>query len=366
MRPVSDSWASIVAGSYKAAVEAHLYSPDGEFVSELPLVSGTVNLDGTAAVRGSCDLELQGTEWVPVDVTDRLAPYGSEINVLKGHAVGDGELVSLGWFGIEDLEVTDDGAGLGVRVTGMDRFRRFQYALIEDDITFAADVPFMQIILALAQGAWADVPVAEGFLSVSNISVGKPLFALAGEETGERMQDLALNAGVALFFNGDGELDAVPYTVGEPVAEISEGDGGVLVQASRTWTRANSFNKVIATGEDSGAADAARGEAVDDDPQSPTYYYGPFGHAPRFYSHSDIDSDEQATHVAETILEKEAGTASSVNFGLVPNPALEPFDSVLIRRERAGINAVHVVDSLSIGLGAGEVMTGSTRERLVV
>jgi len=367
MRTVPADWASIIAGSHKAAVEAHLYGPDGSYVTALDLVGGSVSLDGTAAVRASCDLSLSGIEWVPVSATDRLAPYGPEVNVLKGYeAAGVKTLVSLGWFGIEDCEVSDDGQDLTVRVTGMDRARRLQYALLEDDVQIASGTPFTEAILTLGYEAWPDMPVMDGFDSVSDLSIGVPLNAAQGDDRWEQMQSLAVALGMSLFFDGDGLLTLRPYVPGDPVAEVVDGENGVLVQASRAWTRANAFNKVIFTGENTTASgDVFRGEALDNDPLSPTYYYGPFGRCPQFFSSPYVASDSQAESAAAAKLFRELGTASSVSFGMVPNPALEPDDAITVRRVRAGINEVHTIDSLSIDLGVDGSMSGATREVLV-
>jgi hypothetical protein len=170
---------------------------------------------------------------------------------------------------------------------------------------------------------------------------------------------------MVLYFDGDGILTLRPYADAGVVATLSEGEGGVLLSATRGWSRTNAFNRVVATGENTDSSAVYRAVATDDNALSPTYYFGDFGKVPRFYDSPYIGSNDQAQDAANAILAQELGTAANVSFGIVPNPALEPEDTVYVKRERAGIDERHIIDSLSIGLGASESMSGTTRERLV-
>jgi hypothetical protein len=166
-----------------------------------------------------------------------------------------------------------------------------------------------------------------------------------------------------VWFDGTGTLRITPVAGSSAVvAELHEGATGVLVQAAAQWTRAGTYNRVIATGENSTQdAPPVRGVATDDTPSSPTYYHGPFGHVPRFYSSPFLTTDAQCVSAATAILQRQLGATKSVSFGSLVLPYLEPRDVVSIRRARAGINETHVIDKLSIPLGAAGTMTGTTR-----
>lgn len=371
MRPVTDEFLAAVGGSRELAVEATLYPPDDGDPVALEVISGSVTLDAAASVRGRLELTLQGVDWVPVSSADRLAPAGSEINVRVGVRFPDGstELTSVGWFGIEDVQVDDDGGQLQYSVTALDRSARLAYAKFEDTFQVDSGTPFTETILALAQEAWPDVPHTTGFTDASTISIGRNIVAQAGDDRWEFMQGLATALGMSLFFDGDGYLTLRRYAEQGVVAEVSEATDtapGVLIRAQKGWSRSNAFNRVIATGENTNSSAVYRGVATDDDPLSPTYYFGPFGKVPRFYESPDIYSDDQAEDAARTILAKELGLASTVSFDMVPNPALEPEDTVLVVRDRLGVNEQHVLDSVTIGLSSEDSMSCQTRERLVV
>jgi hypothetical protein len=331
---------------------------------QVPVTEGTVTLDATQPVRGRTDISVEHTEWIPLDSTDRLSPFGTELEVRRGVRFADGstELVTLGRFGLEDAEVTDDGTGPSARISALDRMERLSKGKFEDIHQVADGTRFTQAILDVVLGIWPDCPVMDGFVDASSMTSTLLPTAQTGDDPAEFIQGLAFAIAMSLYFDGDGVLTLRKYADQDPVLGLVEGEG-ILLNASRNWSRTTAFNKVIVTGENTDGADVYRAVAVDDDPLSPTFYGGPFGKVPEFRSYPQIESDAQAQDVANNILAKEIGAPSTVSFGMVPNPALEPEDTILISRPSIGVDEPHVIDSLTIGLGASEAMTGQTRER---
>ncbi len=75
-----------------------------------------------------------------------------------------------------------------------------------------------------------------------------------------------------------------------------------------------------------------------------------------------MKTDAQAAGAAQALLQRQLGTTQSVGFGAIVNPALEPDDVVLVNRARAGIvQERHIIDQVTIPLGAAEAMTAQTR-----
>lgn len=365
MRPVSPDFLAECSRSHQVAVEAWLYPADGSDPVAVPVTDGSVTLEATAAVRGRCDVRTEHAEWIPLDASDGLSPFGHELELRRGVVLPNGstETVPLGRFGIEDAEVTDDGTGPSVRVSALDRAERMSKAKFTDIYQVPAGKEFTTAILEMLREAWPAVPVMDGFEDMSDISVGQPVTAQEGEDRWEAAQILAQALGMILFFDGDGVLTLKPYAAGGPVLDLVEGEGGVLLNVARNWSRSASFNKVVVTGESSGD-NVFRGEAFDDNPLSPTYFYGPFGQVPEFRSYPEVRSDQQAKDVAYSILAQHLGAPATVSFGMVPNPALEPEDTIRISRPSVGVDHSYIVDSLTIGLAATESMTGQTRERI--
>lgn len=404
MRTVSAQFQDAVRGSHAVATRVEVLR-DGDVTHVIDTVTdGAVTLDQAAATRGRLDCTIIDPDLVPDDPAAALAPYGNELRVYRGvlfpfgggaEEVTDGggassgqswpitlwgtevesedpgptitivaipteELVSLGIFRIDETTVTDNPDGLEIRVTGMDRSVRMIDARFEQPITVAAGTNVATAIEQLAQDAW---PAVETNLTATSLTT--PL--LVGEEGGDRwkfMQDLAASIGHSLYFDGDGILVSKPVASpnGDLAATFAEGDGGVLLTASRSWTRQGTYNRVIATGENPGeGAVPARGVATDDNPASPTYYYGQYGKVPRFYASQFLATSAQAEDAAQALLNRELGTTQTVTFGVIVNPALEPDDLVTITRNRLGIDETHVIDSITIPLAADQSMSGRTR-----
>lgn len=369
MRTVADidRWnAAIVQPSIKLATEVVLLRTDGS--SEvLPVSDGNVVQDATAAVRGSADITVPGEDWVPHDATDDLAPYGNEIQPYRGIVYPDNtrELVSLGIYGIRTTSDVSSGSEVSTSLTCLDRSQRLIDAYIEDPLQIAAGTPIGEAILSVAQGGWSDVPYDSNLPTATALTLPK-VVAAEGDDRWELIQGLASAIGMVVYFDSFGKLTLRTYSAAGVVASVTDGEGGVLIEVSRDWTQDDAFNKVIVTGENTSTSAVYRGVATDDDPNSPTRYGGPFGQKPRFWSSPYVGSNDAAQDAATSILAQELGTLASVSFQQVPNPALEPEDTVYVRREVAGVNENHILDSVAIELGPEGSMDCVTRQRTIV
>lgn len=365
MRNVTGAFDTAIRGSHKLATLAEVIDTTGAETT-VDIVDGTVTLDQRAAVRGRCDLAIvdDGTlNLVPDSASSLLAPYGNEIRVSRGITYPDGttELVALGVFRFQVTEVDDAPDGMQIRITGLDRAQRFIDARFEEPYQVTAGTNYATAILDVLQAAWSAVPTDFTTTALTAPS----LIAQEGDDRWEFAHNMATAISMDLYFAGDGTLVLAPDALSSPVATLAEGVDGVLLAAGRQWTREGTFNRVIATGENTSETAPARGVATDDNSLSPTYYYGPFGKVPRFYVSPFLTTDAQAEAAAASILAKELGTTEQVQFGTLVLPQLEPGDTVCIARARAGIDEDHVIDSLTIPLAAVGSMTGATRARQV-
>lgn len=366
MRNVSSQFLTAVQSSHTLAVVAEVIDSAGT-VTPVDIIEGTVTLDQKAAVRGRCDLTVvdDGTlGLVPDSPASLLAPYGNELRVSRGVQFPDGtsELVSLGVFRFQATEVEDSPDGLQIRLSGQDRAARFIDARFEEPYQVAAGTNYATAILTVLQAAWPDVPT--DFTSTALTS--PQLVVQEQDDRWQFAQAMAQAISMSLYFDGDGTLVLAPDVLSDPVASVTEGTDGVLLTAGRHWTREGAFNRVICTGENTGEDVPVRGVATDDNPLSPTYYFGPFGKVPQFYSSSFLTTDAQAAAAAQAILNKQLGTTEQVNFGSLVLPHLEPGDTVRVTRARAGINEEdHVLDGLTVPLSAAGAMSAQTRARQV-
>lgn len=366
-----DRFLHAIANQAEVVVEAWLI--DGGDEIPLPTVlDGSVTLAANATSRGQCDLQIgdDGTlGWIPVNAGSPFAPYDAEVKIRRGvrYLNGDVETYPLGIYRVDTVTVDDTGDQLTMSVQGTDRSARVIDAKFEAPYQVAASTNYATAILECIQLVWPDVP---NNLPTTEYTTPDIFVAEEGGDRWEFCQRMAEACGWWLYFDNDGVLTADPvsmFVTGSPVWEIAEGENGVLVAVNRSWTRLGSFNKAIVTGENLGDTDVpARGEAVDDNPLSPTYYNGPFGQVPDFFHSGAIKSNEQAADVAAARLARQLGTIENVSFGTVVNPLLQPNQVVRVKRERIGLDRDHVVSQLQIPLSAEGQMQADTRATVVV
>lgn len=375
MRPVSQRWAEGLASSHILSVEALLLRPNTD-PEVIPLMGGSVTLAAGAATRGSCDLAFvdDGTMGlVPKDPSSKLAPYGNEIQISRGLVYPDYimEMVSLGIYRIETVGTNDTSEGVEISVTGLDRSARIIDAKFEKPYEIVAGTQLIEAIMDVITEVYAAVQTR-----FADIDAALPkIVAAEGDDRWQFLQDIVSALGLELYFDAEGYLVLRPIpAVGstEPVAGIVEGRWGVdvsdpedypatLLNAGREWGRDEARNKWIYTGENTDNDTPVRGEAVDDNPNSPTYYFSNFGRKPDFQSSSFISTVDQAEQAAEGSKARNLGISQQVNFGALVNPALEVNDVVRIRRKRTDINEDHILDSITIPCGPEDPMSGQTR-----
>lgn len=360
MRPRSALWDARIIQSHTIVVRADIVY-DGVVVAEdLAVVGGEVILDRTAAVRGRCKVDLAEPLMVPNGAGDPLSPYGYEIRLQRGIVYADGtsELMPLGIFGIQKSLV--DSNGLISKIDGLDRAQKVADARLEDDYAIASGTNVGTAIQAVLLAAMPSLT-----FSFASTSYTTPALVLAVEsDPWAKALDMARSVGYELFLDGDGVcvFRAEPTVSVAPDWSVVEGENGVLVEAALALDRGPAYNRVIASSTSMGAAAQYRGTATDDTPSSPTYYYGPFGKKPRFYGSPLLASSAQCTAAATGILAGNIGVAKSITFGAVPNPAVEPGDSVLVTRSALGVDEIHMVDVVRIPLTATGVMSAETRQ----
>lgn len=363
-----DRFLSTIGRSHRAAIRATLLR--GVSSQALGAVlDGTVTLDARAATRGRADVTVvdNGTlDLIPTESGDWLVPYGTEIKLERGVYYNEVEIeyAPLGVYRIQDVDVDDKGDTIEIRVTGFDRSQRVIDARFEEPYQIASGVNHGTAILSTIQLIYPEV--AYNFATVSTRTTST-IIAEEGSDRWAFCQGIATSLGMELFFDNEGVLILRPVPMVEassvPAWDIIDGERGVQVNIGRNWTREGSFNRVIATGENMGDGIApVRGVATDTNPNSPTYYFGPFGRVPRFYQSEFLTTNAQALSAATGILARELGTTQRINFGTIVNPKLVPGNVVLVRRDRIGIREeMHVIDTLTIPLAVSSSMSGGTR-----
>lgn len=362
MLPRSDTFDAALASSHNPYVKAVVIDGDTGAETELPLAEGSaITLEGDAATRASLSLTvpIEDSELIPDDAEDALAPYGNEIVVEAGGVTPAGvlERVQMGVFRVDDVNVSGEPGEQTIEISAFDRSARIIDAVFEEAGTVEKGTNALDAAKSVIQQAYPDTQ----FDFVTS-SVTLPLLSFEAEDDRwDFAQGCAEAAGCLLYFNNLGVCVAKPQTQGLGYdLSVSEGEGGILLSARKSWSRENATNRVVTYGENS-SDQVVSGEAMDLDPDSPTYYFGKFGKCTFSYSSEYITEDDQAQDVANNILELRRGVGKSIDFGSLPNYALEPYDRIMVVRESLKMNEVHIVDSLTVPLDGSGEMSGTTR-----
>jgi hypothetical protein len=367
MRPVSSQFLEALRGSHKIFARAQILTSFQTGVNPingiaLNIISGSVSLDGEADIRSSFELTtVGGTTAFPQRPVDELTPYGNEIFIERGVELADGsvEIVSLGYFRIDSVEQRNAPFG-SVHVVGYDRMKGIIEARLTKPMSFTSGTTISTIFNQLILEVYPQAVIEFDDSSFASSTLNST--QIAEEDRYDFLNNIVTSYGKIMYWDYRGIL--VVQTPPDPtvsVWDINAGKYGVIVDFRRSIDREGVYNAVVTVGESVNDTPPVRAIAVDNDPTSPTYWYGSFGPKPRFFSSSFITTYEQALGAAENILKKTLGLPFSIEFSIVPNPALEPFDAVTINQ--LDIISLHVIQTLTIPLDAESTQTGSTRRQ---
>ncbi|GAB3224097.1 hypothetical protein GCM10027447_12350 [Glycomyces halotolerans] len=362
----------LVSGSHRAMVEARVVTeyqtgddPDGE---EIPVLTGDVAFDATADVWANAQLETAGvdeedlTSRFPRFPDDLLAPYGNEIYLRRGIDTGASVLwTPLGYFRIDDTEQIDSSEGR-IRLTAPDRMQGLIDARLITPRQYRSFQTIAAVVYDLVLDVYPDAVVAWDD-DTEQLPIGRDL--VIEQDRYAALKDIATSRGKVMYFDSLGVLRFEDAPDPDQIVwDIKAGRDGVLVTSTRRVSSQGVHNGVVARGQ--GVTDSpALGIVVDTGPNSPTRWGGRFGKRPRFYESPLLTDNAQARKAAESILRRVLGMPYSVDFGVIPNPALRPRQAVRIA-QRDGNREKHLVQTLTVPLTADQAMTGTTKEQTLL
>lgn len=370
MKPVSDAFLSSVRGSQVLAVRVRAVEPGQTGTDpagvDIGVQAGDVRLDATADIHATLDLATDGTGWETRPGAHILQPYGTELHVSRGTLVGDEiEYASLGYFRINraDQEKPPDGP---LRIDAADRMVAIIEGKLEAPRQFKANASISSVFDTLVREVLPQAVIEFDDPAMAAQALGRP--QIIDQDRFEFLRRLAHSYGKVMRFDHRGILTiASPPSITAPVFDVTSGDGGVLVESTRSLDREGVFNGVVYEGEAAGTdAPPVRAFVWDANPESPTYYHGPFGKVPEFYSSSFVITKAQAADAARVALARVLGLPHYADLTAVPNPALEPFDPIRVRYADHSSVEVHIIDQLTIPLTADQPMIASTRDQTAV
>jgi len=347
--PVSDRFLARLAESHSPATRVQLFLTDGRVV-ELPHTGGSVTVDRSQAIRRTCSVTVADPTLIPRTPSDQLATYGARLRIARGVDYGDGtsELVPVGVFRLDSVDGDVNAGPMTLQGKGL------EVAVSDDKFTspYTATGTVVSAVTALIQRS---IPDAAVISTITDVAIGSRAFDIQADPwTG--CQEIAAAAGAEVFANADGVfvLATLPdLSTATPVWAVEAAEGGVYISATRAMSAEKVFNGVLASGENTADnVPPVSYLATDNDTGSPTYWGGPFGRRPDFYSSSTLITTAACTNAARLKLAQAKAPNASGNITSLPNPALEPGDVLRITHED-GSRELHQIASFSVPLDTG-------------
>lgn len=358
MYPVSERWLeSLPLARYEPVVQWSL--DRGETWQDLTVHDGSITAASTSQVRWT----VRGLVVSGAEVGRRaLSPYGARVRVfMRMHFDRlTYETVPLGVYRVE--EVSQAGLRPGrASIDGLSLESQVQDERFHEPRS-----------LAIGTGQYWATKLIKEVLPEIGISwrLGSSLTPQLVEERDRwglidgRSQDpsIAKSLGGRVFCDSRGSFVAapVPTLEDEPVWSLTAGDAGTLIEPQQTLSRDKVYNQVVASGaSESGKPPVGPAVASDDDPVSPTYYKGPFGAVPLFYTSKLLTTYPQCQMAALSLLAPRLGLKQTVSVSSIVNYAIEPDDVITVTMPN-GEEDRHIVDSVNYSLTGG-TMSMQTR-----
>jgi len=344
------------------------YSADGAEFAELPLTGGSVTADARRARLRDATLQFAADAGLSHDdIYEILVTPGVQLQVARGFVlVGGSEVTTpVGRFVPSEPQQSRTQAGGELSVACSDASAKVSRARWTDSYQIASGTNLADALNALLADRWADVVTAIYSNAVTN-TIGANVVFDYGESSDPWADAVSLAAdhGWELYFDTSGVARVRSAPMLDPEAALftfERGDAAIITDEARSSPLERTYNGVIVTGEGSELEVPVRGEAWDANPGSSTYYLGPFGKAPLFYSSPLITTEAQAEQAAQTRLAGVIGRVEQLSWSMVVHPGLQPLDVVLVE-QADGSEVAYILDALTIPLGVGEAMSATARE----
>lgn len=349
MYSVTSRFLAALTESHTPTFLVTLFRADGR-VETLDITGGSVPVDRGQSVRRTCSVTIDDTSLIPRTAADKLSVYGSRLRISRGVQYADGstELVPLGVFRLDSVEGDVDEGPVTLAGKGLE-------AIVQDDkftAPYRASGTAVGAVTALIQRSIPDAAVVN---RATDAAIGPRTWDIEGDPWAA-VQECATAIGAEVYADADGvfiisELPDLLTAI--PVWTVAAGEGGAYIRASRGMNVDGVTNGWLARGENTETgAGPVSALVTDDDPASPTYWAGPFGHRPAFYTSSTLTTVNAATSAATLKLRASRAPNATGDFSSLPNPALEPGD-VLRVIYPDGTGELHQVQSLSVPLDEG-------------
>ena len=380
MYGVSDRFRRALNGRHTVIGRATVLRNDQQvFDTPLTLIDGKSTIDSSANILTSGTITALDTsgQLSPDLVTRLIDVYTAELQLERGVRYQDGteEVIPTGRVSLSKLSIGRKDGGVTFSSSIYDRAVRCQGPMVRPWVIEGGTL-LEDALPPLLASRFPPLPFQ---MASTGFVLATQLLDVSKDAWNESLS-YAKSGGQWLRMDRVGRcvMSPVPSDGSRPVWDYSSeasGDQSPMVNATRNITNDRIPNVVVVYGTNP-AAPGIRAEAWDDNPQSPTYRYGPYGEVVLPISEPRIATQDQAQAMANAKLLTVLGPGDTIEFDAVPNPALDPYDTIRCVDEGLGIDGylytitridgphrargglMHVTATQSIGLAGEPTQTG--------
>ena len=367
MIPASPEYQAALKLSHVAETRAVILKPTAENTYEdgetLLVQGGNLTIDGTRNIWRTGSLNLAPDNVFFTDPLDQVTG-ATRLRIDRGIRMFSGfvEWVTIATVQVQQATRSLNQGTLAVQVSDLGclvqdySLQLWQPQIDEEPITIVAAI--QQVV---EEAMW-ETPVWKIDGAVDSTML-IPDFTVFEGDRWTVINKLAKSLGAMVYADYEGAwtirmvLDPARVTNFQAI----EGTNGILVNRSTNATRRECYNGVRVTWETPEGSGSVF--VVDSNPESPTYWDGPWGRKTAPEQRLDtVTTEAQATIAAYSILDGYKGMSQQIDLVSVHDPLIEPFDVLTVRgASLKGAPEAHVMDSIAYPLSGGQ-MGAKTRQ----
>lgn len=318
----------------------------------VPVTGGSVSADRGSKARWSADVELALQPWEATNIDAKVCRF----QVWRGlDVLGADQMIQLGEYRVDSVS-RDTYSRVKLKGSGLESY------VIDGRFLTPRTPPYGASTTGHITTLIREIlPTAT---VVTRNTRNKPVEATAPweKERWDAIDALAQSIQCEVYCDNTGTfvIADVPSVTGSPIYIFDEGAGGVLVGRGEEETRDRVYNAVVVSGSSTDpAAPPVWGWAFDNDPASPTYFYGAFGQVPRYYSSQFFTTDQQCTDYAQALLAESLAENKTLKFDALQLDFMEVGD-LAGARDYSGAVQTHLLQTLSLDLAPGGALSATT------
>lgn len=350
---VTKAFSKVIAESNTVYSSVDAYLGKRKVATDLPLVAddSSVRVDRTAWVRRTADLTIQPDRFSAADrkLESLLTTPGVTLRVATGVQYATGATETVPVFTGQVVQVDRDPDTRKLKLSAEDEAAAvtadaFLYPRVSN-----AGIDYLDQMQRLIYETDPDA----FFYCTADLSETAMLDVQWDWDRQAAIEEVALCGAVEVFSSPVPHLWIIrPYATASSRPRWGFRYGETLVSVTETTNLANISNGWKVT-SDRADLPAVSGVAVDDDPDSPTFWFGPFGHHHNRWNTSLLQSPQECVQAAQALVDGSPGARMSLAWQTLRNPLLEGGDPVKVYTPDETWRMV--LDSFNVPLGKGGV-----------